>query len=389
MFNRFTYALGGLLPHRLSPQVRALYWASTLQGLAMAMLLLFEPIYLWQQGFGIKGVLVFFLGVYIFYLFLMPLGAQFATRHGYEHSMVVSTVIQVTYYATLFLIEQSWWFALPAAALYALQKTFYWPAYHADFVRYSDKNEEGRQVSSLTIISTLVYIVGPLLAGWLITVGSWWLLFAFGSTLMLLSAWPLLSVPEIFTPREFSYPEAFKRLFAVESRKRLFSYFGFGEELIALVVWPIFIYTVIIGYVEIGALVAGATLITALVTLYIGKITDDNKKVTTLRLSTIFYSLGWVARLFFMLPFQVFLIDSWSRTGKNMVVVPLTAITYDQAREHSVMDIVIFYEMSLVVGKILAIVILLFILSLVNVSLAWNISWIVAGAMTLFYLLHA
>ena len=101
MFSRFFYAIGGLLPHHISPQIKALYGAMTLQSLALAMLMLFEPIYLWQLGFSLSQIIWFFVGGYVLYLLLMPLGAKFATQFGYEHSMVLSTVAQVGYYACL------------------------------------------------------------------------------------------------------------------------------------------------------------------------------------------------------------------------------------------------------------------------------------------------
>ena len=60
MFHHLHYSFAGLLPHKLSPEVRELYWSSLLQNLALSMLLLFEPIYLWQQGLGVKGIILFF-----------------------------------------------------------------------------------------------------------------------------------------------------------------------------------------------------------------------------------------------------------------------------------------------------------------------------------------
>ncbi|MBI5465711.1 MAG: MFS transporter, partial [Candidatus Kerfeldbacteria bacterium] len=297
MNHRFIYALGGVLPHRLSPQMRELYWATLLQNLALAMLLLFEPIYLWQQGYGVRDIILFFLGVYLAYFLFMPLGAAYATRYGYEHSMAWSTVVQVIYYACFFSVAYSWWFLFPAAVLYAWQKALYWPAYHADFARYSDQTEEGREISGLSVALLLVYVVGPILAGILLTVGSWWLLFAVGSAAILLSNWPLLRTPEIFTPREFPYVDTYRRLIAPIERRNLLAYMGFGEELIVLVLWPVFISIVISGYIAIGAVVASTTLVTMLITLYAGKLADEHHKRAILKFSTILYAFGWLARL--------------------------------------------------------------------------------------------
>ncbi len=384
MRRNFLYSIGGMLPHRLSPQVRELYWAALLQNLALAMILLFEPIYLWQQGLGVRGIILFFLGLYLAYFLIMPLGAKFATRFGYEHSMAISTIFQVIYYVSLFLVAQSYWWLVPTAFFYALQKAFYWPAYHADFARYSDSSEEGREISGLSVTLSFVYIVGPILAGLILTVGSWFWLFAAGSFILLISNWPLLRTKEVFTPRSFSYGDTYRRLFDKTMRRALLGYMGFGEELVVLVLWPVFIALIVKDYVEIGGVVAGATLLTALITLYIGKLTDEKDKRKILRWSSIFYSLSWLARLFINAPLQVFGVDSWSRLAKNIVAVPLTAITYERAQTRSVMDTVVFFEMSLVVGKITAALILLVVFSFTT---AWSAAWIVAALMTLLYML--
>lgn len=388
MARRYFYALGGVLPHHLSSEMKDLYWASQLQSLALAMLLLFEPIYLWQQGLSLRSIVLYFLGVYIAYFLTMPLGANFATHFGYEHSMAISTIVQIAYYFSLFAVVYSWWYLVLAAALYALQKAFYWPAYHADFVRYSDQTEEGKEISGLSVASSLVYIIGPLLAGFILQYSSWLWLFIAGSLVLLLSNWPLLRTKRVFTPRVFPYSGAYQRLVEPGERRRLFGYMGFGEELIVLVLWPVFISIVVVGYLEIGLVVAISTLVMSLIVLYVGKLTDEHNKHSVLRFSTILYALGWLVRLVIISPFQVFLVDLWSRFTKNIVSVPLTAITYERAKTRSVMDTVVLFEMSLVVGKIIAAIILLIVFSLTSsITFAWQAAWLLAAIMTFLYVL--
>ena len=75
-------------------------------------------------------------------------------------------------------------------------------------------------------------------------------------------------------PRDFPYGQAYKRLFARENWRTLIGYLGFGEELVLLTRWPVFIATVVSQYVAIGAIVAASPLIMVLATLYIGKLRD-------------------------------------------------------------------------------------------------------------------
>lgn len=383
----FTNTLGQLLPHNLSRQVRELYWSTVMQNMALAMLLLFEPIYLWQQGFSVNQILWFFLAVYVTYFLALPLGAKFATTTGFEKSIALSTIAQIAYYACLYLVAVNWWWAVPAVLLYTIQKMFYWPAFHADFARYSDATEEGKEVSTLHVTLSAVYVIGPLLGGALITYGSWLIMFIVGCLVILASNWPLLRTTEEFKPRNFPYLASYKRLFARDNWRTLIGYLGFGEELILLVLWPVFIATVIHNYVEIGALVAGSTLIMVLATLYVGKLSDEKHIHAVLRFSTLLYVFAWLVRLATRSPFGVFIIDSTSRLTKNIVQVPLHTLLYERAKTRSVMDTIVSFEMSLVLGKIVAAVVLLYIFSqLTTLSAIWSATWIVAAVMALLYM---
>ena len=387
MYWHFSQTLGRLLPHHIAPQVRELYWATVLQNLALAMLMLFEPIYLWQQGFSVSQILWFFLVIYAIYFFILPLGAKFATSRGFETSIAIASLFLIAYYICLYMIAASWWFVLPAVILNALQRTFYWPAFHADFGRYSNLAEEGKEVSTLHLTLSAVYVIGPLLGGALITFGSWALMFIFGCVLILLSNWPLLRTREIFASRRFPYLDAYKRLFSRDNWRTLVGNLGFGEELILFVLWPVFIATVITQYVEIGALVAASTFIMVLATLYIGKLSDERNKHAVLRFSTLLYIFVWLARLLARSPLGVFLVDSASRLAKNIVNVPLHALLYERAKSRSVMDTVVSFELSLIIGKITAALILLFVFSqLASLSSVWTATWLVAAVMSLFYI---
>jgi len=376
------FNLGGLLPQRLSPQVKALYWSAVLQNLALGMLLLFEPIYLWQQGFGLAGIMKFFLAVYTVYFFLAPLGANFATRRGFENSIFLSTIFQFIYYVCLFLIAQSWYWAIPAVALYALQKSFYFPAYHAYFARYSDETEEGREVGGMSVSLALVYVAGPLLAGFLLTFGSWFWLFLAGGLILLSSNWPLLRHRPEFTPRQFPYGAAYKRIFAPVLRRPLLAGLGFGEELIFMTLWPVFMYVLVVNYATVGIFVAVSTLIMAIVTLYVGRLTDTSNKKTVLRVSVLFNQLGLLGRLIVSSPFLIFLVDAWTRVTHSTVIVPIYAITYQRAKHQSSMDTAVFFEMTLSLGKILAALILL---TIFTVTTSWGAIWLVAALMAILY----
>src|SRR3989338_7529570 len=155
----------------ISYQIRELYLSVIIINLAGAMVAIFEPIYLYSLGFSLEKILYFFLAVYVGYLLTIPLGAKFARRFGYEKAIFLGTPFWAGYFIFLFLIPHSSYFMWAAIASLILQKTFYWPGYHADFARFGRGHERGREVSNMMIIASLVSIIGPFL-GWVII--SYW-----------------------------------------------------------------------------------------------------------------------------------------------------------------------------------------------------------------------
>lgn len=370
---------------RPTRQVKALFLSDIMINLATAMVAIFEPIYLYSKGFSLVQIIYFFLCVYVAYLFLMPLGAKFARRFGYEKSIFLSTPFLIAYYLFLFLIPQGREFYFLAAGVLALQKTFYWPSYHADFARFGRARERGREVGNLLIINSLVYIVGPFLGGLLINFYSFEILFVVVGILIVASNLPLLATPEKFTPVPFSYAHAYKRLFYKENRRNFFGFLGFGEEFIALVIWPIFIYTIVSNFFSIGSLVAMATFMTTLVLLYVGRMTDGDAphRHFVLKIGSVFSAIAWWLRLLVVGQIGVFLVDTFSRLTKDVVVVPMMAMTYERASQTSVMKTVVFFEMSLVAGKIVMMLIALLLLKFMPNS--FMALFILAGAMSLLY----
>ncbi len=386
--------LKSFLPYRIRRQVRELFLATTLVNLALAMVMIFEPIYLYNIGYSLQKIMIFYLITYGLYLVIMPLGASFAKQRGYELGLSIGAILFIVYYLTLFFIDAQPILFYVAPLILALQKMFYWPAYHADFARFSDDSEEGRELGSITMISSLVYIIGPALAGFILANWGYGALFTVASLLFLVSNIPTLVTKEGFKPQPFSYVDAYKNLFNKNNQQSFLAYIGFGEEFVVLVIWPIFISLIIKNVFDLGLIVALATLVTTIIVFYVGRLADFKNKRAILSWGSAVYSLAWFIRIFITNTVGVFFVDSLSRLGKETVAIPITAITYERAKDlkedkhHHVMSTIVFFEMSLVVGKLIAILLIFFLLFFVSSEmLAFKMTFILAGAMTLLYML--
>lgn len=368
----------------LKKQMAELYASSAIADIAMAIVMLFEPIYLYNVlHFTVPEVLLFMGAVYVLYIVLLPLGGKIVSRFGYEHAILYSIPFQIAYWILLFGAENNLILLYFAPVVFALQKTLFWPAFHACVAKFSNHNQEGREFSMLHQIINLSFVLGPYLGGLISEQFGVRVAFVVASVIYFASFLPLFGNRQKAVPKHYSFQDTitlYKKF-----PKKFFGYLGFGEELLVLTVWPIFIYIVVKNYVDTGILATLAAFVAMIIGLYVGRLTDKAKsKVTLLRFGAALYFLTWVSRVIANTFFSVFAVDSLSRVGKEMVFIPLSTVTYQRAESSQIMPYVIFFEQSLAIGKLLAVLLGFLIFTMTGSFLA---VFILAGLFSLLYVL--
>lgn len=349
----------------------------------IAAISLFEPIFLFSIGYTLAEILFFYVILYGVYLVLLPVIGSWVGRLGYEHSIFYSHFFLIAAYLTLFGISEVSALYYVAPVIFAIQKALYWPAYHADLTIFSRAGQRGREVGYIEMVSMVMMIIGPMAGGLILGWFNFSVLFIVVTGLILLSALPLLHIKEIHARVQLSYRETVLQLFSREHRRSFFAFFGFGEELIALVAWPVFLYVVIGNYLTVGWVVSSATLATALLVLWFGHLTDKYPRLNILRAGTLLYVVTWLVRgLIRSVPAALALHGS-ARLAKEMVYIPMESIRLEKARRVGPLSYAIFFEMSLALGKIVAGLIGFY--SATYLSDPWNIIFMTAAFFSLLY----
>ncbi len=370
-----------------SRQVRELFVSTTILDFAVAAIAIFEPIYLSRVGFTIPQIILFYLAVYGIYFVIQPLGGKVTRSRGYKHGIVYSTPFLILYYLALYAIPSSPVWAFGAVAAFAVHKMFYWPGFHANFARFGSAKRQGRQLGLLVFLLSISSISGPAVGGLLLKFFGFPTLFVTVAFLILASNAPLLMTRETFTPRDLSYGDAYRRLLKPENRRLALSFMGYGEELVAMVLWPLAMFGVIGHYATLGFVVTLGTVLTAAVGYAIGGLTDTGKRRSVLRLGGIFTALSWITRIAVASPFGVLGTEAIYRSGRLAQAMPMTAIAYDRAREYSVTKTAILMEMSVVIGKLSAAFLALAAFVFLPGDAAWTAVYLLAACYTLLYLL--
>ena len=86
------------LPHSMKRQVKELFVSTTLVNFALAMVIIFEPIYLYKIGYNLQHIMLFYLIVYLVYFFIIPFGGKFSRKFGYEIGLLVGTFLYIAFY---------------------------------------------------------------------------------------------------------------------------------------------------------------------------------------------------------------------------------------------------------------------------------------------------
>jgi len=372
--------------NHLSRQMRELYVSTAILDLGASMVAIFEPIYLWTIGFPLHHIILFYLGALIAYFFLVPLGGKFARTHGYEHSLSLSTPFLVLYLLSLYAIPRHPIFIVAAIISIACFRMFYWPAHRALISRYTEDAESGRSLSGLSAFSILANILGPIVGGALLTFFGFPVLFTVASLIMLASVVPLLMTPEVFEPHDLSYRDAFRRLLRPEFRRTIVAHWGYGEEFVEQIIWPIFVLLVIGSFFGVGAVMTVAAVMMLIATIVVGRITDEHHRHGVLRTGTLVLALSYFARLLATSPLGVLIVQSLYRVSRVTVALPFVTLDSKRAREYSVMKSVVLYEMSIVMGKIGFALVSLAIVALAPME--WWPFFLLAAAVSVFYALR-
>jgi MFS family permease len=370
-------------PSRVPRKLKEFYCAMTILNFALSAIMLFEPVYLYAIGFPLWKIMFFYFCAYALYFFVLPLGGKMVKRYGFSHGIILGSLLWILYFILLIAIPTHGVFFYLAIIALVFQKTFFWPGYHADFAFFSQCGERGRDISALIIFDSVAFILGPLIGGIIVSFFGFPILFMFMCVVILLSIVPLLLSKEECISSPFEYGEVYQSLVAKENRKYVIGYLGFGEELIVLTIWPIFMYVAVENFAQTGAIVASSSFITALITLYAGRMADIKDRNGVLQTGVIVYALGWCMRFFARGGMGVFLVDFFSRTSKNILIIPIMSGLYDYATRHSIVRTVTFFEMSLTLGKLLAAGLCVIVFYFFPER--WDFAFFLGGMFTAFY----
>jgi MFS family permease len=305
-----------------------------IRGFGFGMISIFVPIYIYQYFNSLPLTFLFFAGIYGLYGVLSPFGGLVMMKVGIKKSILISIPLFWGFFVCLLLFNISWVFIPISIILYSLGMIFFWPAYHVNFSRISETAKLGKEVGKLNFITAAPGILAPVVGGAIITIFGYPTLFVVVLCVLFSSAIPLFLSEEVRTIYSDSYLNAYKRIFKKENRHYNLAFMSNGiETAINLILWPLFLITMAMGYFAIGGITTIALGVSLLFTLYMGRITDRMDRKKHLAIGSILTSGAWFGKFFVVSPASAFIAQSFYKLSRTAAMIPYQTIVYEKAKK--------------------------------------------------------
>ncbi len=343
-----------LLRYVLKREASQFFVSIAIRNLALGMVLIFEPIYIYIYfGHSLPLTLLFFGSAHGIYGLLAVFGAEVMEKFGPKHAILFSHFLFFGYFLCLLALSYSSLFLLLPLAiiLKALGMVLFWPSFHIDFCRFSQKQHQNRAVGKLNAACLAPAIISPLIGGWILSTFNYPVLFVTVLLVLLSSAIPMFLSKEVHVMYTDSYTAAWKRIFKKANRRISIAFvFSHSEWGINVYIWPIFMAVLAISYSSMGGITTFALAMATLFSLYMGRMSDRLiNRVRFLNLGSALTSIAWVIKFFVNTPLSAFLANTLYRICRTTASIPFQALLYERASlKGAEMDEFIVYREILV-----------------------------------------
>lgn len=326
--------------HFLKNEITELYISSAIRTLALAMVGIFVPVYLIQQGYSFTQTVLFFFVMNLMHaLFVIP-AAYFSSRFGVKHTIMISLPLMFAYFVMLYNLDKVPFYLVPAT--YGISKAFYWFGYHLDFSKFCDADKKGKEIGQAKIITSIVHVIGPTMGGLILAWFGFNTLFVVIAVLVVAIAIPLAYTKDNKDSFEFSLKKIFKH---PVSEYGALAGFGFDDGM-RLFIWPIFIFTMLGSYTKLG-IVSSLTLFCSLITVYVAAKYTDKNIGRTMTIGSNLRSLGWIVRSFVYNPFTLYIAEAFYGITHTITGIAFDAKSYEKANTSNRINYMIFREISI------------------------------------------
>lgn len=362
---------------KFSSDILSLFSNQLFYGFAAGMVGLFLPIFLFERfNRSVQNVLLFYIISFILFGLFVPLGARVMSEIGLKKTMILAIPCLAGYYFFLYYFGKVEYLIFLGLALLGITlfRILYWTPYHVNFVEFTNPRARGRQLAFFFSLLLLVGVITPLLAGFTIDRFGFNTLFILATVITVFSILPLFLIRPTREKYSFSYFQTFKELVKKGNRRTFLAFGADGaESVIPLVIWPIFIFQILKeNYVSVGIISGAIILVSVLLQLAMGTLSDKTKKRPLIRFGSALYAIGWGIKMLVSSTFQIFIVSTYHSFSGIIRGTPFVTLMYEQMDDSGryLDEYTVLREVALNVGRIVMLILCFLLLSFVG--LIWT-----------------
>ncbi|MFZ1301713.1 MAG: MFS transporter [Candidatus Microsaccharimonas sp.] len=324
--------------HATFSEIAELYTSRMLRLAALHLAGAFMSIYMYQVGYGVGTIALFWSGFFLFKIFVSLPVASIVAKIGPKHAILLSNILYIpSMIIFAFLPVFGPWLLVLIVILQGASGSMYVIAYNIDFSKVKSIEHAGKEIAYMNIIEKITTSISPLIGGILAFLFGPQLVLIVAAVLFALAAAPLLTTGEqVKTGMKLQFRGFPWRLIRQHWLAQLaagFDVFTSGT------VWTLYTAVIVIGvstsnnnvYIISGMLLS-VVLLAALSASYVyGKLIDKKRGGDLMKVSVVANSLTHLVRPFITTPITVAGINAANEVATTGYTMPYTRAVYDNA----------------------------------------------------------
>lgn len=313
-------------------ELSELYASMLLRTLALSLIGLFVPIYLYLQGTSIKGVFMYFLVLYTARIILDICSAFVVARIGPKHAIAMSTLLNIIHLLLLLSIKDLQWPLAVVALVNAAAASLFFIAFHTDFSKIKDTKHGGKEIGYMTMVEKLGGVLGPLVGGLIATILDARYTIIVAIIVLVASLVPLLMTNEVVKIHQKISFKGFP--WKSQARQLIASSCNNTENIISILVWNFYLSLAVFTtgtYAKIGAITAITTALAFFFAHFIGTHVDKKNGRRLLEFGVVANIFVHITRIFVKAPIGIFAINSVNEPVTMSYRMPFAKSYYDAA----------------------------------------------------------
>lgn len=260
-------------------ELSEIYANQLLRSLALNLVGIFIPVYLYKLGYSIQDILLHYFAVFMFCrLVLNFVSAQIIAKFGPKHALAMSAIIQVASLCLMVTLQDLRWPIWVLAGVGSFANSLFFMSLHTDFSKIKHKKHAGKELGFLWIFDRLGAALGPLIGGLLANFFDPRYAIVASILMLVASLIPLFATAE---PVRVNQKITFKGLDLQKNSRNYVAHAAFElDNFASLAIWPLFVGAAIFTvdtYAKLGVAVSISTGVALAAAWTIGKLVDSNR----------------------------------------------------------------------------------------------------------------